>query len=328
MTRHLVTGGSGFIGAALTRALLRGGHEVRVLDDHSRGALRRLEDVADGVEVVTGDVRDGETVRAAVRGVERVVHLAAVNGTENFYERPELVLDVGVRGMLAVVDACRAEDVGDLVVASSSEVYQSPPRIPTPEDVPLSIPDPANPRYSYAGSKILTELVALHYAEGFDRVVVFRPHNIYGPDMGWEHVIPQLAVQAAELAEAQPDGPLPVVLQGDGTQTRAFMHVDDCARALLLLLEAGGHRETYHVGNPEEVDVRQLAQQIARALGREATIKTADLPAGSTTRRCPDIGKLRSLGFEPRIPLAEGLPPTVRWYADNRSLRPRSRDAW
>src|SRR3954447_8022651 len=157
--KYLVTGGAGFLGAALVRRLVSLGHAVRVLDDGSRGAPRRL---ADRPDYVQGDIRDAETVAAATRGVDAVLHLAAVNGTEFFYSKPELVLNVGVRGMLNVIDACRQNGVGDLVVASSSEVYQTPPAVPTDESAPLVVPDPLNPRYSYGGSKIISELLAIN----------------------------------------------------------------------------------------------------------------------------------------------------------------------
>src|SRR3546814_9308729 len=106
------------------------------------------------------DVRDKDGLVSLLKGVDAVFHLAAVNGTENFYNRPELVLDVGVRGALAVCEACVAAGVSDLVVASSAEVYQTPAVVPTPEDIPMIIPDSLNPRYSYGGSKLISELIA------------------------------------------------------------------------------------------------------------------------------------------------------------------------
>ena len=131
MSSILVTGGSGFIGAALVKALVKDGNSVRVLDDNSRGAMRRLQEVVDDIEFVPGDIRDPAAVTRAVRGMDEVHHLAFVNGTAFFYSAPELVLDVGVKGMINVIDACRSEGVRSLILASSSEVYQTPPRIPT-----------------------------------------------------------------------------------------------------------------------------------------------------------------------------------------------------
>ena len=140
-----------------------------------------------------------------------------VNGTATFYSAPELVLDVGVKGMVNVIDACRRQNVGSLVLASSSEVYQSPPRVPTAEDVPLVVPDPHNPRLSYGAGKIISEMMAINYGRKyFERVLIFRPHNVYGPDMGFEHVIPQFAVRLKRACAAHPAGAVPFPIQGSG----------------------------------------------------------------------------------------------------------------
>jgi nucleoside-diphosphate-sugar epimerase len=318
----LVTGGAGFIGSALVRRLAGQGTRVRVLDDGSRGRPRRLADLESAVELVSGDIRDRAVVDRACDGVDAVWHLAAVNGTEFFYSKPELVLDVGVLGIHNVIAAAIAHGVGELFVASSSEVYQTPPRVPTDETVPLSIPDPLNPRYSYAGSKLISELLALNYGrDHFRRVVVFRPHNVYGPDMGFEHVIPQLSLRVRDLARSAPRGTLRLPIQGDGGDTRAFVHIDDAIDALLCLAQRGKHREIYHVGTDVETRIGDLAVAIGRVLGREVEIVAGPTPAGSTRRRCPDISKLRSLGFSPRIPLEDGLASTVRWYDEHADER-------
>ncbi len=319
----LVTGGSGFIGAALVRRLVALGRKVRILDDNSRGAPRRLAGIEQSIEFVQGDVRDAATVTRAAEGVDCIVHLAAVNGTEFFYSKPELVLDVALRGMLAVVDACRAAGVGNLVVASSSEAYQTPPVTPTDEAVPLVVPDVRNTRYSYGGGKIASELIAMNYGRtGFDRVTVFRPHNVYGPDMGWEHVLPQLSLRAHEAAEAHPSGAVPLIIQGDGRQTRAFVHIDDFTDGLMTVIDKGRHLEIYHIGTTEELSILQVAEKVVGCLGRKAEITPSEAPVGGTNRRCPNIDKLRALGYSPSIPFDEGLPTLVEWYVANRGLRP------
>ena len=109
-------------------------------------------------------------------------------------------MEVGVKGMMNVIDGCIKENVKELVLASSSEVYQTAGKIPTGENVSLVIPDPLNPRYSYGAGKIISELLALNYGrKHFNRTIIFRPHNIYGPDMGWEHAIPQLILRMKGL---------------------------------------------------------------------------------------------------------------------------------
>lgn len=320
--KYLVTGGSGFLGAALVTKLVNQGHRIRVLDDNSRGAPRRLQAVAHDIEFISGDVRDGETVCKAAAGMESILHLAAVNGTEFFYSKPEVVLDVAIRGMLAVVDACRANGIGNLAVASSSEAYQSPPLVPTPETVPLVVPDVKNPRYSYGGGKIASELIAMNYGRnGFSRVVVFRPHNVYGPDMGWEHVIPQLCLRAHAAAKGKSGGRIPFPILGSGTQTRSFVHVDDFTDGLIRVIEEGEHLGIYHIGNDEEKTIADLARMIVAQYGCRADIIPGEAPAGETNRRCPDISKLRALGYSPMISLAEGLPAVAQWYAANSHLK-------
>jgi nucleoside-diphosphate-sugar epimerase len=229
---------------------------------------------------------------------------------------PELVLEVGVKGMLNVLDACKAERVGELILASSSEVYQSPPMVPTNESVPLSVPDPLNPRYSYGGGKIISELLAINYGrKDFERVVIFRPHNVYGPDMGNEHVIPQLSRRIGELCQQQA-GKIRLPIQGTGEETRAFIYIDDMIAGVLRIVEAAKHLDIVHVGADQEVSIATLAREIGRVFDRDIEIVPGQLTTGSTPRRCPDIQRLRDLGFEPRVSLQQGLAQTVSWYRE------------
>jgi nucleoside-diphosphate-sugar epimerase len=316
--RVLVTGGSGFIGSALVEALVRRGEHVRVLDDNSRGAPRRLRKVERDIEFVRGDIRDCAAVDAAVRGMDEVQHLAFVNGTATFYSAPDLVLDVGVKGMVNVIDACRRHGVGRLILASSSEVYQSPPKVPTDESVPLVIPDPLNPRLSYGAGKIISEMMAINYGRRhFERVLIFRPHNVYGPDMGFDHVIPEFAVRIRRACDAQPGGAVGFRIQGSGAETRSFCHVDDLVAGVLIMRDKGAHLGIYHIGTAEEVSIADLARRIAAIAGREIEIEPSALLPGSTPRRCPDISRLGALGYAPRVTLDQGLRPTVAWYWDH-----------
>jgi len=313
--RILVTGGTGFIGSALVKALVHCGEAVRVFDDNSRGAARRLREVAHDIELIKGDIRDAAAVDAAMRGIEEVHHLAFVNGTATFYSAPERVLDVGVKGIVNVIDCCRRRGIGHLVLASSSEVYQSPPRVPTDESAPLVIPDPFNPRLSYAAGKIISEMMVInHGRKHFERVLIFRPHNVYGPDMGLDHVIPQFAMQLKQTASAGGAAGFPI--QGSGEETRSFCHVDDLVAGVMVMRERGEHLGIYHIGTAEEVTIADLARRMAAIAGREIVIEPSAVLAGSTPRRCPDISKLRALGYEPRVLLDEGLPPTLKWYLD------------
>jgi nucleoside-diphosphate-sugar epimerase len=254
-----------------------------------------------------------------------VHHLAFVNGTEFFYNAPDLVLDVGVRGMINVIDACRKQNVGTLVLASSSEVYQTPPKIPTDETAPLTVPDPRNPRYSYGAGKMISEIMAINFGRKyFERVLVFRPHNVYGPDMGWEHVVPQLALRLRESSKRQPAGTLRLEIQGSGQETRSFCFIDDLVAGVMVMREKGEHLGIYHVGATEETAIADLARRVAAHAGREIELVAGKLAPGSTIRRCPDISKLAGLGYKPRVPLAKGLPPTLDWYWQHADLAPKS----
>ena len=318
MGRHLVTGGSGFIGAALVADLVAHGHDVRVLDDNSRGHPRRLEAVQNQIEVVVGDVRDLAAVQSATDGCDVVWHLAFINGTRHFYERPDAVLDVGIKGTLNTLEASLECGVRRYVFASTSETYNTPTHVPTTESERLMIPDVTNPRFSYGGGKIAGELMTLHYGghRGLETVIV-RPHNIYGPDMGFAHVIPEIVQRIMERSEGLTRTHIELPIQGDGLETRAFCYVTDGAAGFRIAGTDGGSGEIYHLGREEEVSIRDLILGIGRTLGVELTLVPGELREGGTKRRCPDIRKLSGLGYVPQVDLERGLEATVRWYADH-----------
>lgn len=323
MARLAITGAGGFIGAYLTRRLLAQGHHVLAIDNFLRGRPSRLAGLTGDAQILDADVRNKDAMLAAFKGMDGVFHLAAVNGTENFYTRPQLVLDVGIRGALAVSEACVEAGVADLVVASSAEVYQTPAIVPTPETIDMVIPDPLNPRYSYGGSKLISELIAFNYGrDTLDKVQVFRPHNVYGPDMGWKHVVPQLIgkVQAAMAA-----GEGAITLKGDGSETRAFCYVEDIVEGIITMWERGQSMEVYHIGSMEEVSIRHLAGLVCKALGADLDLVAGEAAAGGTPRRCPDIAKMRALGFAPKVDLAKGIARTAEWYLANQ--RPEGANA-
>lgn len=317
--KYLVTGGSGFIGAALVRRLLQEGHKIRVLDNNSRGNLRRLKDVISDIDFIEGDICDADTVKKATQGQDAVCHLAYVNGTKFFYTKPETVLEVGVKGMVNVLDACIQHNIPELILASSSEVYQTPPIVPTDESAPLIIPDLMNPRFCYGAGKIISEVMAINYGRRFfERVLIFRPHNVYGSDMGWEHVIPDFCVGIMKLTAANMD----LKIQGTGQEKRAFIYIDDFIDALHCMLNKGQHLNVYHIGTQNEIAMVDLALLVAKTLGKEINIVPGQLKQGSTLRRCPDISKIQSLGFIPKRSLSDGIAVTADWYSENLNLMP------
>lgn len=274
--RVAVTGAKGFLGRRLCPALRDLGYEVAEID------------IIDGI-----DVRHPKDLAGAFLGAIAVFHLAADNrATTHFYSAPEWILEVGARGILNVITEARRCGADDLIVASSAEVYGDPLVIPTPETEPLKIADPANPRFSYAASKIVTEVAALTCG-GFNKVQVFRPHNLYGPGQAKGHVIPDILAQRTAYA---------VQLRGSPDDTRAFCHVDDAVEGILAMWLRGPNG-VYHIGNPVETRIDDLAAMLAPHAKR---VYSAPL-AGSPARRCPDITKMRGLGWEPGLSLEAGL---------------------
>jgi nucleoside-diphosphate-sugar epimerase len=321
--RYLVTGGAGFIGSNLVKALIADDHEVVVLDDESRGnpyRLSRITDHSDALEIMHGDVRSPEAVEEAMEGCDAVVHLAYMQGTQTFYSKPRDVLDVALRGILSVLAACEHTGTRDLLLVSSSEVYQDTPHVPTHEAVPLLVPDVLNSRYSYGGGKIACELAAQAWLESgaLERVVIARPHNIYGPDMGREHVVPEFALRMNELIMKH-EGTIPFRIQGSGRETRAFCYIRDCVEQLQLLLDPATPGGIYHVGYMDERSVEDVAHRVAACYSREIELIPGKLPKGSPSRRCPDTSKIEALGWNPAgaASFNAGIRRTVNWYKAN-----------
>ena len=317
MKKVSITGAGGFIGSHLAKKFLALGWEVTCLDNFVRGLPERLPLDDGNLKVEKIDIRKNlSKLKKAIQGSDIVYHLAAINGTENFYKNPQLVLDVGILGILNIMEACKLANVKDLVVASSAEVYQTPEIIPTPENVELKLPDSLNPRYSYGGSKIITELVSMnYYQEHFHRVIIFRPHNVYGPDMGYKHVVPQFILRALAIK----NNPInkEFNLKGSLNTTRSFVYIEDIINGLLILQKKGKHREVYHIGNDKEVTINELANKILKILKIDVNIVQTKGFIGETLRRCPNINKIRKLGYEPKVSLDKGLNRTIKWYSIN-----------
>lgn len=317
--RILVTGGSGFLGAALCMKLLRDGHIVTSFDDNSRNTNLFANDHKN-LHAIVGDVRDENAVIQASRNCDSIFHLAFINGTENFYNNPKLVLDVGVRGMLSVLRAVECCNIQTFVLASSSEVYQSPVRIPTTEDERVLIPDVQNPRFSYSGGKLISELMTLNYLRGENvRELIFRPHNVFGPSMGFEHVIPQIMMKLCKATDRWKKCKATIQIQGEGNETRAFCFINDAIDQIAMIFENGNKGEIYHIGQEAEISISELVNDIGKILEIEIECLKGPLMPGGTTRRCPNISKVRSLGYEGVNNFQTGLRDTVIWYRDHLS---------
>lgn len=314
----LVTGGTGFIGSHLAGRLAAAGYVVVVLDNDFRGSRERLQGAKKHIRLVEGDIRDKDEVRRAARGCDVIFHLAFINGTRYFYQKPELVLEVGVKGVLNTLEVALESKIKKYILASSSEVYHQPDTFPTPEVGRLIIPDARNPRFSYAGGKIISELLTFNYLRKSGiKHCVFRPHNVFGPQMGFEHVIPEVMRKLYLATRGWSKDECSIKIQGSGKETRAFCYIDDAVEQIMHVFKQGKNGEAYNVGMDRELTIRQLIRDIGRILGVRIDIVPGDLRQGGTLRRCPDIAKVRSLGYRKNDHYQEGLRKTVSWYKEN-----------
>ena len=298
----LVTGGTGFIGSNICQLLIKKNYKVRVFDNNSRGSIRKINSIKNKIKFIKGDIRNKELLNKAMKNTDAVIHLAYVNGTKYFYSKPVLILDIAVRGILNVIEGCLKNNIKELYLASSSEVYQTPNKVPTDEKEILKIPDIFNPRFSYGGGKILTELMGAHYGKKyFKKLIIFRPHNVYGPNMGNEHVIPEFIKRFKFLKGKK------FKIQGSGNEIRSFIYIEDFLQAFNLLLNKGKHLNIYNIGTSEKIKIKDLANKLAKKFGKKITLNRTSLTKGSTKIRTPNINKIKKLGFKAKFNLDKGL---------------------
>ena len=298
----LVTGGTGFIGSNICQLLVNANHSVKIFDNNSRGSISKIKKIKRKIKFIKGDIRNKESLKRALKNTDAVIHLAYINGTKYFYSNPVLILDIAIKGILNIIEACIKNRVKELYLASSSEVYQTPQKIPTDELEPLKIPDIFNPRYSYGGGKILTELMGVHYGKKyFKKLIIFRPHNVYGPDMGSDHVIPEFIKRFKTLKRKK------FKIQGTGNEIRSFIYIEDFIDAFELILKKGKHLNIYNIGTSEKIKIKELAFRLSRIFKKKIILKKTPLARGGTKVRIPDINKIKKLGFKSKFSLDKGL---------------------
>jgi nucleoside-diphosphate-sugar epimerase len=299
----LVTGGSGFIGSAIVKYLVQKGHKVIVFDNNSRGKIERLIKVKKKIKFIKGDIRNRKKLLSISDTVDTVIHLAYVNGTEYFYKKPFEILDIAVNGLINILEFCKKKKVKKFYLASSSEVYQNPSKIPTDEKEMLKIPNINNPRYSYGGGKIISELYGLYFAKKYlKKFIIFRPHNVYGKDMGNEHVIPQFINRFRKLSNNKI-----FKIHGTGNEVRSFIHIDDFISGFDKIFKKGKNQEIYNIGTNEKIKISSLAKLISKILNQKIRLKKIKILKGSPIIRCPSIKKIKKLGFKQNIRLKDGI---------------------
>lgn len=314
MTRILVTGGAGFIGSHIVEELLRGGGDVRVLDNFSSGKRDNLrfegplsaDKVDEGkLEILEGDLRDAGILKAAVRGVDLIFHLAAFVSVSQSMTDPQDCFDVNVNGTVGLLEAARREGVHKVVLSSSTAVYGDTDQFPTDEETPL------RPLSPYALSKQVNELYARLYTFTFNLpVVALRYFNVYGPrqrpDSDYAAAIP---IFVRHLVKGET-----ITIYGDGKQSRDFIFVKDVVRANLLAAEAEVAGEAFNICTGRETTLLDLLEELSEVSSRQPEVRFGPPRPGDIYRSFGNAQKAcAALGFQAKTSLAEGLQQTVEW---------------
>lgn len=321
MERVLVTGAAGFLGFALATAIRQRfpSCELWLADDFSRGErdgpYRDLL-AQPGVHEIAGNLSLAETVERLPRGCDHIFHMAALNGTGNFYDRPFDVIRASTMPTLLLLEHCaRDATLQHFVYAGSSESYAGAVDVfgypvPTDESVPLVIGNVTNPRWSYGASKLHGEAACVAAgAQHGTPVTILRFHNAYGPRMGDRHVVPDFYARLLQGVAS---------LYG-ADNTRSFLYVKDAVDAVLAVVAAGPSgdgTEILNVGGDEEIPMRELARRMLACVGEhDRELEVHPAPAGSVSRRCPDVTRLNArTGFHPAFDLDAGLRRAADWY--------------
>ncbi len=322
----LILGGAGFIGSNIARTLsMRGDARVTIADNFRRTGGRPDEVVASlqadhGVKVISGDF----TAAAAYDTLPRfddVYMLASVVGVDYVNSMPDQIIRMNTALILNTLEWLRDKGCARALFTSTSECYAGTVEsfhceVPTPETVPLTVSDVSHPRFTYAITKMLGESGFIHYGArlGFDSVIV-RYHNVYGPRMGFKHVIPHLAQRFANSES-------PFKIYGHD-QTRAFNYIDDAVAGTIAALEKGRSGEIYHIGDTDEITIETLVRHVGDLFGYRGEYENAPTYPGSVSRRCPDISKAREqIGYTPNTEWRDGVERTITWYREYLARNP------
>ena len=297
----LVTGGAGFIGSHLVDRLVCCGYGVRVVDDLSSGKLENIRDHVESgkVEFVEGDIRDVSVVERCVKDVDVAVHLAALISVPFSVEHPKVTFDVNVTGTLNLLRACAEAKVERFVFASSCAVYGEPEYLPVDEK------HPTNPISPYAESKLAAEQYCLGFNErDLLSAVVLRFFNVYGVGQA----VNDYSGVITKFIERCREG-LPLVIYGDGSQTRDFVNVSNVVDAILLAMEKNGAEgEIFNVGFGRAVSVQELAETVLETAGVDLEIRHDKPRLGDIKHSYADVSKAEKLlGYRPTVSLKAGL---------------------
>jgi nucleoside-diphosphate-sugar epimerase len=314
MSKYLVTGGAGFIGSHIVETLLRDHHEVRVLDNLSTGRWENVEPFTKHIEWIQADLRDFDAVDGAVRGVDYVIHQAALASVSRSIDDPATTNQVNVQGTINVLEASKRHNVRKVVYASSSSVYGDSEALPKVEDM---TPHPKSP---YAISKLAAEWYCRTYSHIYGLPTVsLRYFNVFGPR---QDPTSQYAAVVPIFISALIEKRAPTIF-GDGEQSRDFTYVDNVVDANLAACESpnpGG--EVYNVACGSRFTLNDLYERLKRIIGIEVDAEYGPPRAGDVRHSQASIRAIQGdLRYAVRVDFMQGLERTVHWYREN-SPRP------
>jgi UDP-glucose 4-epimerase len=301
--KALVTGGAGFIGSNIVGLLLEEGHSVAVLDDLSTGDRRNLDPFPQ-VEFIEGDVRGAETVAQAMDGADVVFHLAASVGNIRSIENPIQDSEVNVIGTLHVLEAARRAGVRKIVFSSSAGIFGELKVLPIRED------HPAEPDSPYGASKLAAEKLCLAYAGLYDmEAICLRYFNVYGINQRYDAYGNVIPIFAHRLLHG-----LPLIIYGDGEQTRDFINVHDVAQANLLAAETNGLSGAFNIASGTVITINDLTDLMRDVSGIDTGVEYAPPRKGDVRHSKADISAAQqALGYEPSVGMVEGLTKYMDW---------------
>jgi UDP-glucose 4-epimerase len=313
MSRKIViTGGAGFIGSALARALVARGDDVSVLDNFSSGKRENLQDLAGSLTVVEGDILDAGLLDRVFAGAEVVFHEAAIPSVPRSLAAPVASHNANATGTLSVLEAARRCQVRRVVYAGSSSAYGEPPSLPVVEAM---APAPLSP---YAVSKLAGEHYCRVYARVFGvQAVILRYFNVFGPR---QDPTSQYAAVIPRFITAALDG-LPVTVYGDGEQSRDFCFIDNVVAANLGAADAdGASGKVFNIACGSGTSLNRVLALLGEALGRQVSARHEPARAGDVRHSLADISQAKAvLGYTAAVDFPTGLRRTLAWFRRDRS---------
>jgi len=299
----LVTGGAGFIGSNLVKKLISDKNEVVVIDDLSSGFISNISNI-DGVKYINGDIRNRKQVNDAIKGVEVVFHLAASVGNKRSIDFPLIDSQINVLGTLNILEECVKEGVRKIVTSSSAGIFGELKTIPIKEDHPI---EPDSP---YGCSKLCEEKLCLSYSKLYDlEAVCLRYFNVFGPNQRFDAYGNVIPIFVYKMLHNEP-----IIVYGDGNQTRDFVHVNDVVQANINSANSIGVSEAFNIASGNRISINDLIKLITKNYKKEVKIEYANKRPGDVMHSLADISFARNeINYNPSVDLEKGINDYVNW---------------